>query len=367
METLIDTADTDAAMVLPDVARFRFRLEAIDPVRLPPFPGSALRGMLGYGLRRTACLTRQPVCDGCLLRATCVYSTLFESPAVGGGEGGRYAQLPHPFVLDLAETVGEGVAPGETFAFGINLIGPAQTQAPYLIHALQLAGQRGLGKGGGRFRVALLDRERTLGLGDWLPVYTPESGEYLAGRAVSQPQPDAAPSAVRLRFVTPLRIKRRGYLVGAAEFEPATLLRALCERIALLAGHYGGHRAELQWGQIKAQAEGVRMEHQDLYWQDWTRYSSRQDTLMEMGGLLGELRLAGPGLAAFWPALGYGQWVHVGKGTSFGLGAYTRSPVMLAVITEQAGHRDRRALGPQARCMWERRPRRDGILCHSKP
>jgi hypothetical protein len=83
METLINAVAAGSAPVLPDIARLRFRLEAIDPVRLPPFPGSALRGMLGYGLRRTACVTRQPVCDGCLLRGSCVYSTLFESPAVG--------------------------------------------------------------------------------------------------------------------------------------------------------------------------------------------------------------------------------------------------------------------------------------------
>ena len=328
MDTLIETADMDAAMVVPDVARFRFRLDAVDPVRLPPFAGSALRGMLGFGLRRTACVTRQPVCDGCLLRTTCVYSTLFESPAMGGEGGGRYAQLPHPFVLDLIQTLGEEVAPGETFAFGINLIGPAQAQVPYLIHALQLAGQRGLGKGGGRFRVAALERERTLGTGDWVPVYTAESGEYLASLpgGPPQPAPATAPPTVGLRLLTPLRIKRRGHLVGPAEFEAVDLLRALGERIELLAGHYGGDAAAFHWGSLRGQAEGLRIDSDDLRWHDWTRYSSRQDTLMQMGGLLGALYLSGPGLAAFWPALGYGQWVHVGKGTSFGLGAYILDP-----------------------------------------
>jgi hypothetical protein len=320
---LNDAADNDAVLAVPDVARFRFQLEAIDPVRLPPFAGSALRGMLGFGLRRTACVTRQPVCDGCLLRATCVYSTLFESPAVGGEVAGRYAHRPHPFVLDLVHTLGNDVAPGEAFALGINLIGPAQTQAPYLIHALQLAGERGLGKAGGRFRVVALEREWTLGVGDWRTVYTPESGEYLAEPPGDQPRPapTTAPSTVRLRLLTPLRMKRRGHLVGPREFEATTLLNALYGRATLLAGHYGG-KAGPEWGRLKPHADDVRMEHQSLRWQDWTRYSSRQDSLMEMGGLLGELSLTGPGIAAFWPVLGYGQWAHVGKGTSFGLGAY---------------------------------------------
>jgi hypothetical protein len=59
-----------------------------------------------------------------------------------------------------------------------------------------------------------------------------------------------------------------------------------------------------------------------LRWSEWTRFSSRQNTTMQMGGLVGAIALEGSGLAAFWPALWLGQWVHVGKGTSFGLGKY---------------------------------------------
>jgi len=59
-----------------------------------------------------------------------------------------------------------------------------------------------------------------------------------------------------------------------------------------------------------------------LHWHDWTRYSGRQKESMKMGGLLGDLRLHGLGLSTFWPALWHGQWVHLGKGTSFGLGVY---------------------------------------------
>ncbi len=59
-----------------------------------------------------------------------------------------------------------------------------------------------------------------------------------------------------------------------------------------------------------------------LRWHEWTRYSSRQHTLMELGGLLGTFELSGPDLAPLWPLLWLGQWVHAGKGTTFGLGAY---------------------------------------------
>ena len=49
-----------SAIGLPDLARFRFGLRALDPIRLTEYPGSAWRGLLGHGLRRTVCVTRQP-------------------------------------------------------------------------------------------------------------------------------------------------------------------------------------------------------------------------------------------------------------------------------------------------------------------
>jgi hypothetical protein len=44
---------------------------------------------------------------------------------------------------------------------------------------------------------------------------------------------------------------------------------------------------------------------------------------MRMGGLLGEIALAGAGLEPFWPYLWLGQYVHTGAATSMGLGRYT--------------------------------------------
>ena len=42
-----------------------------------------------------------------------------------------------------------------------------------------------------------------------------------------------------------------------------------------------------------------------------------------MGGLVGSVELGMEGLDDFWSYLWLGQWTHVGKGTSMGMGAYT--------------------------------------------
>jgi CRISPR/Cas system endoribonuclease Cas6 (RAMP superfamily) len=60
-----------------------------------------------------------------------------------------------------------------------------------------------------------------------------------------------------------------------------------------------------------------------MEWFDWTRYSSRQETEINMGGLVGTVELCMNDLEDYWPYLWLGQWTHVGKGTSMGMGAYT--------------------------------------------
>ena len=109
----------------PPIARVRFECEAIESMRLPPYPGSAWRGLLGHSLRRTVCVTRQRTCDGCLLVGTCSYSVFFESPPASPENAKRSTALPHPFVLDVDIPSGHGIAEGDPLALGMNLVGPA--------------------------------------------------------------------------------------------------------------------------------------------------------------------------------------------------------------------------------------------------
>ena len=202
-------------------------------------PGSAWRGLLGHGLRRTACVTRQPTCTGCLLVHNCVYSTLFETPPGAEHAQDGYSALPHPFVLDLDPTAPRTLAPGAPFSLSVHLIGAAIAQAPYLIHAMGSAGQQGLGSNRGRFRLTAVERERAPGDGVWGHVYDAHSGAYQP-RDPMPLHPPPAPATVRLRLVTPLRIKRDGHFLGARDLTAADLLHALYRRLRTLAQLYGG-------------------------------------------------------------------------------------------------------------------------------
>jgi hypothetical protein len=318
-----DITGSNATAVSPTLplARFRFILEAREPISIPGYAGSAWRGLLGHGLRRLVCVTRQPICDGCLLRHTCLYSTFFETPRPPRMPERRYQSLPHPFVLEPEISPEREVPAGESLLLGITLMGGAVEQAPYLIHALNFAGGRGLGRAGGRFAVAAVEREQVLGGDGWDPVYQASRGEY-ERRETPVPVVPPCPPTVRVRLFTPLRIKRHGSFLGVRDFATRDFLRNLYARIGLLADLYGGESSPFDWGSVREQAEALHVLDPRLRWYEWTRFSSRQNTLMQMGGLLGDFGLAGSALSTFWSALWLGQWVHVGKGTSFGLGGY---------------------------------------------
>ena len=69
------------------------------------------------------------------------------------------------------------------------------------------------------------------------------------------------------------------------------------------------------------EAKNITIKEENLHWQDWERYSNRQETMMKMGGFIGSVTFEGD-FEPFAPFLLLGEYIHVGKGTSFGLGKY---------------------------------------------
>jgi hypothetical protein len=108
---------------------------------------------------------------------------------------------------------------------------------------------------------------------------------------------------------------------------PRALVAAVARRVALVLEF---HAQQPHWGaQVPAtvaQAQTLTDTRQ-LHWFDWVRYSSRQQQEMTLGGVLGTWALLGhpEALAAAWPWLWLGQWLHVGKNATMGMGGYTLS------------------------------------------
>ena len=133
--------------------------------------------------------------------------------------------------------------------------------------------------------------------------------------------PDTVPDRLALRLLTPLRLQHNGVALGVERIDVQTLLTQLQRRLSLTAQIHLGITPQADYLALKNQAAQVAS-HKNLRWYDWQRYSNRQQRHMHLGGVIGDWELAGlaPEHAR---ALQIGQWLHLGKNTTFGLGRYT--------------------------------------------
>ena len=111
----------------------------------------------------------------------------------------------------------------------------------------------------------------------------------------------------------------------------------LLRRISLLTYFFGETPLETNFAGLLRYAESIPIAKRALHWREWTRYSSRQNEKLQMGGLVGSFELAGAVLDRFWPLLWLGQWTHAGKGCSMGLGRYVLEPLGAEGVVSGSG------------------------------
>jgi len=302
------------------MARYRLVAQATERLQLPDYTGSAWRGVLGHALKAVSCVTHKPQCEGCLLYRHCVYSYIFETPPPADTEVMRkYNAVPHPFVLIPDPEQATERHAGDRLSLDFVLFGTANQHLPYLVYAFEKAGALGLGKAKGRFKVnQLLHYQQT-----WQCIY--QAGEGL--QAVLPPKmpsiPECPQGEVRLHFHSPLRIRLQGRAQKSGDLDFYAVFSNLMRRISLLQQFHAEHPLVLDFKALSEKAKQVSVVSRALHWHDWTRYSSRQKTPMNMGGLMGSVSFNGSDLKEFWPILYLGQFTHAGKGTSMGLGRFT--------------------------------------------
>lgn len=348
-------------------ARFQFILKTLDCINLPAYKGSTLRGAFGHAFKKVVCVhpvrksrevanrsetisrsnhaegkrgiisngvKRESMCEPCLLRGKCVYSYVFETPPPPDtSKMKKYPFAPHPFVITPPLEEKRLYRENERLCFELILIGKAIDFLPYFIYTFDELGKMGIGKRKGKYQLeevrAVNEGERAKVKGERI-----ENGEkplIYSGKdkilhnnfnAMSIDRlltPPLSSSALHLRFVTPTRLKFDGNLSSKLEFH--ILFRNLLRRISLLSYFHCGQELDLDFKGFIEGAKEVGVQKENLQWVDWERYSYRQETKMKMGGFVGSVKFDGD-FEKFMPFLLLGEYIHVGKGTSFGLGKY---------------------------------------------
>jgi len=279
------------------------------------FPGSAWRGALGHALRRLACLTGAPDCRGCLEVHRCAYAYVFDTPIPPGAVKMRlYAQAPHPFVL-------REVRADTGIDLHLTLVGRSNAYLPLLVLALMQAAENPLGISGHRLRLLSVDQAATPGDDAWTRIDA--ANGILAPLAPQCPVvPELAAGDIEITFETPLRVKRAGQHVRETNFHFSDLFGNLLRRVSMLSYFHTDKPFETDFRAVMAAARLVAS-HTQLRWDDQPRHSARQNQDMNLGGVVGTLRMAAADIAPFWPILWLGQFIHAGSVATMGLGYYT--------------------------------------------
>lgn len=306
-------------------SRLRIECRANDALRLPGYSGSALRGVFGHSLRELACSTGQPTCSGCPVVHSCSYPRFFE-PRLLQPYGDRY-EPALPLILRPGLIPCDLIAPGGAFDFEAVLLGSRGADFPMLLRCLHRMGERGFGAAGA-VRRASFHIERVLECRDDGELRDLTGAEADAVARLPSPRPCLAvdalrsPSAgarLRVRFLTPTHLLAERSAQLVPDF--GSLVARLLDRIERVSLTVFGRPLDLPFRAVVEHARTVRLVRFEGGLCRWQRTSTRQQRRMPMGGFVGDAIYDGP-WAQHLAWLRAGEWLHVGKGSAFGMGWY---------------------------------------------
>jgi len=284
---------------------FEFSIEFREPAFFDKFLGSVLRGALGYSLRQ--------ICD------IGTYRYIFETPQTRELSDRKYSEVPRPYVISVPDHGQTWFATGEIFNFYLTLIGKGISYLPHFIAAFSYTGDRGIGLKRSKFELTSIESVSISGEREL--IYNGD-GRFLSEEFFRISLDDlqslrSQPTQMLLTFLTPLRLIDMKRLVRPDNFSLQVYLHRSIERIRAL----GYFHDDIPWFDLDesliTRSESIRSEA-FLSWQDWEFFVRGRP--QKMGGVVGQVILQG-NLAPYCAILESGQWLHVGKGTSYGFGS----------------------------------------------
>lgn len=296
------------------VARYRFLFSVERPIHLPDYAGSAIRGAFGRALRHAACMTREPSCPDCPLYSSCPYSNIFEAPAPSTHPLQRFSRVPNPYIIEAPEDGRRTLASGDELSFNVVLFGRALHHLALVIFAIQRAFARNVAQGSAALREVRFAAEE----GEF-SIYSADDPHIRPHEASLRIPAFEKPRDMKIALKTQLRLQHNGKAYGPKDIEAPEFMIALIRRASLMR-EFHAERFDFDFSRLKAAAAEVKSEKK-LEWHNWRRYSTRQQQGMYLGGVVGEwiFKEVPPEIQPF---VYLGQWLHVGKNATFGLGRY---------------------------------------------
>ncbi len=310
---------------------FEVELLLKEDVSLPPFKGSAFRGGLAWGVKKASCTEGKKSCSGCSSSNICAYSYLFESCLDCEV---RTKEIPRPYLLQLTDGGKVNYFAGETLNFRLVLIGKAVKTLPFILLGLDHFSVLGLGAKRAAFAMKGVFAINPL-TGEKKPVYTPSDGYkdnifILSGVEILKSagfdfSSLTGKKRIELEFLTPTRLAEKGELVKKPSL--GSIARAALRRLSFLTRYYGEGDFQTDFKTLVTAAEKATLIRENLKWVELKRYSNRRGMHLFISGFVGPAEYEGE-IGELLPYLYLARFCHIGKGTVYGLGAYSLKLVM---------------------------------------
>lgn len=258
---------------------------------LPEFKGSMLHGWFGHALKAVD------------ERA---FFALY-------GEHGQ--QQPKPYIICPSNDAKSRWQQNEIYHFDISLFGQAAQLGPVILQVLQHGQALGFGKENTPFNLisvsSLLPHKATPGimptrLIDWLSI---ENNELIQ-------------QEIALNFTTPVRIKTADNILKHKGPDLPLLIKQIARRFSQLTRFWVCDEQQLidnLYSELPALGDYQQTDH--CYYENWQRYSYKQQKQLPFGGLKGQISYFGE-ISNALPWLQIGEQLHIGGKTTFGLGKY---------------------------------------------
>lgn len=282
--------------------------EPSDTVALGNFPGNALRGAFGYAFKNAVCIFRKSTCESCEFREKCSYSAVFSNKT----DSSRDFTKMYFFE-------GNGKEPyyhTEPFSFKLGLFSAAMKVAPYIVATLIKMGRAGVGIHRGKFRITGI-----VSLAWGIEVYNAE-GNYI-NLELNSPtfssflHEEKIKDKVLVEFVTPVTIKKQGRYLFSPLLED--LYIAVIRRIKQLYFIQFGKPIFLE---KTFERDGAYINSIKTAIKHIRRYSARQEyKSISFSGFVGKMTVEQLSPWNYY-LLKLGELMHIGKGTTMGLGKY---------------------------------------------
>lgn len=244
------------------------------------FIGSTIRGVLGVALKKVVCINPSFECKGCFAKDNCVFYDFYES---------NFAKFRLKISLNTK------------LDFKIILFEEKVKEAPFIISAVYKAlKETGITKNRIKLNNFVILYNNQL-------VYDGEFRKF--DNNPLKVQINDYKKDFTLKINTPIRIKENNRFLRD-DIKLETILRSINHRFAKLTG------SEIKKLEFKPEYEEV---YKNLSFKDLTRFSNRQKTKMNLGGVMGEIIYKNVDENSY-KLLKLGEIIGVGKQVTFGLG-----------------------------------------------